>query len=175
MRIVGRPRNLLVLSVLVSAFLAAAPARAFDDPKACCKIIRVNLEKSTAWLRNPRTAVVVELRLDAADRELFKVGDLYNPETGEHNGEKLDRSFTMSLPRLDPPNATILRVRGHEFAAKDNVGDQVYRSRTLRFDNVLSGLRPGQPVYVDPEAGWFYIEIKAHGSVKPSVWAYKLE
>ena len=81
----------------------------------------------------------------------------------------------MGLPRLDPHNAHILRVRGHEFAAKDDASDLVYRSRTLRFDNVLSSIRPGDPVYVDREAGWIFIEIKAYGNVKPSVWAYKLE
>lgn len=166
----------LIAAIGISAgFLASPPANAFEDKRECCRIIRVDGERHTAWLRNPRTAVVVELLLGEGDRELFEVGDLYNPETGNHNGVKLDRSFRIVLPRLDPPNARLLRARGHEFAAKDNESDVVYRSRTLRFDNTLSSLRPGQDVYVDAEAGWFFIEVQAHGNVKPSVWAYKLE
>lgn len=175
MRHAPRARVLIAFSVFATALFASTPAHAFEDKRACCRIIRVDLQKNTAWLRNPRTALVVEFRLGPNDRELFKVGDLYNPETADHNGEKLDRTFALGLPHLDPYNAKILRVRGHEFAAKDDASDLVYRSRTLRFDNVLSSIRPGDPVYVDREAGWFFIEMKAYGNVKPSLWAYKLE
>lgn len=175
MRKVGRLTCLLAVSLLVGGWLAASPAQAFEDPKACCRIIRVDLEKSTAWLRNPKTAVVAQFRLGADDRELFKVGDLFNPETNELNGKKLERKYAMSLPQLGPSNAHILRVRGHEFAAEGNENKKVYRSRTLKFDNTLSSMRPGDEVYVDEEAGWIFISVEGYGKVKPSVWAYKLE
>jgi hypothetical protein len=67
-------------SLLLGACLAT-PVRAAEDEQACCRIIRVDLEKSTAWLRNPRSALVVQFRIRADERDLFKVGDLFNPRT----------------------------------------------------------------------------------------------
>lgn len=177
MRHAARLHALLGISLLAGALavITPAPAAAAEDKRACCRILRVDLEKSTAWLRNPRTGLVVQFRLDAEGRERFKVGDLFNPETNEHEGEKLQKTYALGLPDLPEPNAHLLRVRGHEIAAKDNVSDTVYRFRTLKFDNILSSLRPGDGVYVDVEAGWVFINFKAYGKIKPSVWAYKLE
>lgn len=174
MRFPGRPQVLFVVPLLLGAFLAATPARAFEDMKACCRIIRVNPEKGTAWLRNPRTALVVQFRLGAEDRDLFKVGDLFNPETNELNGTKLQRSYAMVLPQLGPLNAHVLRVRGHEIAVEVVETGTVYRFRTLKFDSVLSSLRPGQGVLVDVPGEWVFVLFEGHGKGKSSVWAYKL-
>lgn len=175
MRTASRPHLTLAIAFVFAGFLAATPARAAEDKRACCRILRVDLEKSTVWLRNPRTALVVQFRLDADDRELFKVGDLFDPIANELNGTKLQKSFALVLPQLNPANAHILRVRGHEIAAKANDSERVYRFRTLKFDNVLSSLRPGKEVYADVTAGWIFVLYEGYGKVKPSVWAFELE
>lgn len=169
-----RPRTLFAASLLLGACLVP-PARAAEDERACCRIIRVDLEKSTAWLRNPRTALVVQFRLRAEERDLFKVGDLFDPETNELNGTKLQRLYAMSLPALGPLNARILRVRGHEIAVEVTETGTVYRFHTLKFGNVLSSMKPAQEVLVDVAAGWVFVLYEAYGKVKPSVWAFKLE
>ena len=171
----GRSQVLFVVSLLLGAFLAATPARAFEDKKACCRIIRVDLEKGTAWLRNPRTALVVQFRLGAEGRDLFKVGDLFNPETNELNGTKLQRTYTMVLPQLGPLNAHILRVKGHEVAVKVDETGTVYRFHTLKFGNVLSSMQPGEGVLVDVPGDWIFVLYEGFGKVKPSVWAFALE
>jgi hypothetical protein len=174
MRFQSRPQVLFAAALLLGLVLVT-PARAAEDIRACCRIIRVDLEKSTAWLRNPRSALVVQFRLRADDRERFKVGDLFNPETNELNGIKLERLYAMSLPALGPLNARILRVRGHEIAVEVAETETVYRFHTLKFGNVLSSMKPGQEVLVDIAAGWVFVLYEAYGKVKPSVWAFKLE
>ncbi len=175
MRFQDRPEVLLVVPLLLCVFGAVTPARAAEDAKACCRIIRVDLKKGTAWLRNPRSALVVQFRLGADDRDLFKLGDLFNPETNELNGTKLQRTYSMSLPVLGPLNARILRVRGHEIAVEVEETGTVYRFHTLKFGNVLSSMKPAQEVLVDVSGGWVFVLYEAYGKVKPSVWAFKLE
>ena len=170
-----RSKVLFVVSLLLGAFLAATPAQAFEDELACCRVIRVDLEKDTAWLRNPRSALVVQFRLGADGRELFKLGDLFDPETNELNGTKLQRTYSLSLPALGPSNGHILRARGHEVAVKVDETGTVYRFHTKKFGNVLSSIKPGQGVLVDVEADWVFVLYEAYGKVKPSVWAFELE
>lgn len=170
----GRPQMLFAGLLLLGACLAT-PARAAEDERACCRIIRVDLEKSTAWLRNPRSALVVQFRFRADERDLFKVGDLFDPETNELNGTKLQRLYAMSLPALGPLNARILRVRGHEVAVEVAESETVYRFRTLKSGNVVSNTKPGQEVLVDAAGGWIFVLSGADGEVKPGVWAFKLE
>ena len=175
MRTLGLSYRLLAASLLAGAFLGAPPAPAADDPRACCKVIRVDLEKSTVLLRNPRTGKVGQLRLGTDDRERFKIGDSFDPETSVLNGEKLDRTYPMVVPELDLTKAKILRVRGHEVAAKGVENDTVYRFHTVKFDRILSSMRPGQEVQVDEPEGWIYIRVEGYGKVAPGVWAYKLD
>ena len=171
----GRPQMLVAGLLVLGGACLATPARAAEDERACCRIIRVDLEKGTAWLRNPRSALVVQFRLRADERDLFKVGDLFNPETNELNGTKLERLYAMSLPALGPLNARILRVRGHEVAVEVAETGTVYRFHTLKFGNVLSSMKPAQEVLVDVAGGWVFVLYEAYGKVKPSVWAFKLE
>jgi hypothetical protein len=168
-------RTLVVAALLFGAHFAAAPAGAAEDKRACCRIIRIDQEKGTAWLRNPRSALVVEFRLRADARDLFKVGDLFNPETNELNGTKLQHAYAMRLPALGEPNAHILRVRGHEIAAEMDETGTVYRFHTLKFGNVLSAMKPGGEVVIDVAGDWVFFLYEAYGKVKPSVWAYELE
>ena len=166
---------LFVSALLAGVGLAAAPAQATEDKRACCRIIRVDQEKGTAWVRNPRSALVVAFRLRTDARDLFKVGDLFNPETNELNGTRLPHTYAMVLPAIGEPNAHILRVRGHEVAAEVEETGTVYRFHTLKFGNVLSAMKPGGGVVIDVAGDWVYFLYEAYGKVKPSVWAYQLE
>ncbi|MEO8196191.1 MAG: hypothetical protein ABI689_05670 [Thermoanaerobaculia bacterium] len=171
----GRSQMLVVVALAFGACLAAAPAQAAEEDQACCKIIRVDLEKDTAWLRNPKTAKVVQFRLGADSRELFKVGDLYSPETGELNGAKLQRNYSLSLPALGDLNGSIQRVRGREVSAKMDEGGTVYRFRAPSFGNLLSDLEPGQGVLIDVPGDWIFVYHRAYGDEMPSVLAFEIE
>lgn len=171
----GRPQALFLVTLLVGAFLAATPARAADEDEACCRIIRVDLEKDTAWLRNPKTARVLQFRLGADSRELFKVGDLYTPETNELNGTKLQRTYSLSLPALGIMNGRIQRVRGREVSVKMDETGTVYRFRAPSFGNLLNDLEPGQEVLIDVPGDWILLYHHAYGEERPSVLAFDLE
>lgn len=171
----GRSRMLVVVPVVVAACLAAAPAQAADEEQVCCKIIRVDLEKDTAWLRNPKTAKVVQFRLGADSRELFKVGDLYDPGTGELNGAVLQRRFSLSLPALGDLNGSIHRVRGREVSVKMDDGGTVYRFRAPSFGNLLNDLEPGQGVLIDVSGDWIFLYHHAYGEEMPGVLAFEIE
>jgi hypothetical protein len=170
-----RSQIILVSVLLVGGVLAATPAPAQEDELACCKIIRVDLGKDTAWLRNPRTAVVLQFRLGADGRELFKLGDLFNPETNELNGAPLPRRYSLSLPALDPSNAHIQRVRGQDVTVKMDEDGTVYRFRAVKAGNSSNSLEQGQGVLVDVEADWVFVLDEAHGKVGPSVRAFAIE
>lgn len=171
----GRSQMLVVVALVVGTFLAVAPARAAEEDQACCRIIRVDLEKDTSWLRDPKTAKVVQFRLGADSRELFKVGDLYNPAIGELNGAKLDRNFSLSLPALGELNGSIQRVRGREVSVKMDEGGTTYRFRGPSFGNLLNDLEPGQAVLIDVPGDWIYLYHHAHGEEMPTVLAFAIE
>lgn len=175
MHVPGRPQVFFVFLLLLGASLASTPARAAEDDEACCRIIRVDLEKDTAWLRNPRTAVVVQFRLGADSRELFKVGDLFSPETNELNGTKLERHYSLSLPALGTFNGHIQRVRGREVSVKLDETGTVYRFRAPSFGNLLNDLEPGQEVLIDVPGDWVFILHQAYGKEMPSVLAFAIE
>ncbi len=170
----GRPQMLFAGLFLLGACLAT-PARAAEDEQACCRIIRVDLEKSTAWLRNPRSALVVQFRIRADERDLFKVGDLFDPETNELNGTKLQRFYSLSLPALGPLNGRIARVRGREVSVKMVETGTVYRFRGPSFGNLLNDLEPGQEVLIDVPGDWIFLLHQAYGEERPSVLAFELE
>lgn len=171
----GRPQKLFVMALLVGAFLAAPPARAAEDDQACCRVIRVDLEKDTAWLRNPRTARVVQFRLGADGRELFKVGDRFDTEVNELNGTKLQRYYSLSLPALGPLNGRIARVRGREVSVNMVETGTVYRFRAPTSGNLLNDLEPGQEVLIDVPGDWIFLLHQAYGEERPSVLAFELE
>lgn len=170
----GRSQMFVVVAWIVGAFLATAPAPAAEEDLACCRIIRVDLEKGTAWLRNPKTAKVVQFRLGADDRDLFKVGDLYSPETSELNGAKFERKFSLSLPALGDLNGTIHRVRGREVSVKDESGT-TYRFRGPSFGNLLNDLEPGQAVLIDVPGDWIFLFHHPYGEEFPIVLAFAIE
>lgn len=170
-----RSQDILVSALLVGAFLAATPVPAQEDEQACCRVIRVDLEKDTAWMRNPRTALVLQFRLGADGRGLFKLGDLFDPETNQLNGTPLQRRYSLSLPALDPSNAHIQRARGPEVTVKLDETGTVYRFRPLKSANGAKSLEGGQGVLVDVEAGWVYVLDEAHGKVGASVRAFAIE
>lgn len=169
-----RPRTLLAASLLLGALLVP-PASAAENDQACCRIIRVDLEKDTAWLRNPRTAQVVQFRLGADSRELFKVGDLFDPEVNELNGTKLQRYYSLSLPALGSLNGRIARVRGREVSVKMVETGTVYRFRAPSFGNLLNDLEPGQEVLIDVPGDWIFLLHQAYGEERPTVLAFELE
>ena len=174
MQTLGRPQMLLAGSLLLGACLAT-PAQAAEDEQACCRIIRADLEKSTAWLRNPRSALVVQFRIRADERDLFKVGDLFDPETNELNGTRLQRFYSLSLPALGPLNGRIARVRGREVSVKMDETGTVYRFRGPSFGNLLNDLEPGQEVLIDVPGDWILLLHQAYGEERPSVLAFELE
>lgn len=171
----GGSQKVLVLAVVLGAILVAAPARAAEDEEACCRIIRVDLDKGTAWLRYPKTAKVVQFRLGADSRELFKVGDLYNPENSELNGAKIDKRFSLSLPALGDMNGSIHRVRGREVSVKLDEDGTVYRFRGPSFGNLLNDLEPGQAVLIDVAGDWIFLYHHANGEEMPTVLAFAIE
>ena len=174
MKFQGRSQ-MLVVAWIVGACLATAPVRAAEEEQVCCKIIRVDLEKDTAWLRNPKTARVLQFRLGADSRDLFKVGDLYSPQTSELNGAKLDRRFSLSLPALGDLNGSIQRVRGREVSVKLDETGTVYRFRAPSFGNLLNDLEPGQAVLIDVPGDWIFLYHHASGEEMPAVLAYAIE
>jgi hypothetical protein len=165
-----RPLAILILLAAVSAAVAHA-----DDPKACCRIIRVNTEKGTAWLRNPRNGAVAQIRLGEADGDRFKIGDRLDPDASTLNGTKLEHRYAMVLPEIEAMNAHIIRARGAEMAAEMDATKTVYRIYALKFGRVLSSVKPGEPIYIDEAERWAYIRVEGYGKVKPSVWAFKLD
>lgn len=171
----GRSQMFVVVAWIVGVFLATAPAKAAEEDQACCRIIRVDLEKGTAWLRNPKTAKVVQFRLGADSRDLFKVGDLYSPETSELNGAKFDRKFSLSLPALGDMNGTIHRVRGREVSVKLDENGTTYRFRGPSFGNLLNDLEPGQAVLIDVPGDWIFLYHHASGEEMPTVLAFAIE
>ena len=174
MQTLGRPQMLLAGALLLGACLGT-PAQAAEDEQACCRIIRVDLEKGTAWLRNPRSALVVQFRIRAEERDLFKVGDLFDPETNELNGTRLQRFYSLSLPALGPLNGRIARVRGREVSVKMDETGTVYRFRGPSFGNLLNDLEPGQEVLIDVPGDWILLLHQAYGEERPSVLAFELE
>ncbi len=163
------------LFLALPALLASPAIHGAENPRDCCKIIRVNPDKGNAWLRNPANGMVAQFRVGADDIGKFEVGDRFNPDTSELNGTKLERRYAMVLPELDPPNAKIVRVRGAEVAVEIHESKTVYRFYALKFGTVLSSIRPGQEILVDEAGRWAFIRIEAHGKVKPSVWAFALD
>ena len=164
----------LHFTVALAALLFAAAVHA-DDPKACCKIIRVDAGKGTGWLRNPRNGMVAQFRLGAGDTERFKVGDRFDPEANALNGTPLERRYAMVLPELGELNAHIIRARGAEMAAEIDATKTVYRIYALKFGRVLSSVKPGLAIYIDEAARWAFIPVEGYGKVKPSVWAFALD
>ncbi len=175
MKFQGRPQMLVAVATLVAAFLAAAPARAAEEDPTCCRIIRVDLEKDTAWLRYSKTAKVVQFRLGADSRELFKVGDLYDPATSELNGAHLERSFSLSLPALGDLNGSIQRVRGREVSVKMDESGTVYRFRAPSFGSLLNDLESGQGVLIDVPGDWIFLYHHAYGEEMAVVLAFEIE
>jgi hypothetical protein len=155
--------------------LLPAAGRAAENPKDCCKIIRVDSEKGTAWLRNPRTGMVAMLRVGAADIGKFKIDDRYNPDTSELNGAKTERRYPTVMPEAEPTNARVIRVKGAEVACEVNESKTVYRFYALKFGPVLSSIRPGQEIVVDEVGRWAFIRLEGGGKVKPSLWAFALD
>jgi hypothetical protein len=168
-----RPWCLLAAAFLVSA-AAVSPLLAADDPRACCTIIRVEAGERTAWLRNPRGGMVAQFRWKEDDATAFKLGDRFNPDERTLNGAKLERAYAMVTPQADPPNAKVVRVRGHEIAAAMDESKTVYRIYALKFGLVLSSIRPGDPIYIDEPGDWAYFRVE-QGNSKPSVFAFKLD
>jgi hypothetical protein len=166
--------QMLVVACILGAFLATAPAQAAEAEEACCRIIRVDLEKDTAWLRYPKTGRVVQFRLGADSRGLFKVGDLYSPETSELNGEKFERRYSLSLPALGELNGTIHRVRGREVSVKDESGT-IYRFRGPSFGNFWNEVETGQAVLIDVPGDWIFLYHHAYGEEYPTVLAFAIE
>jgi hypothetical protein len=170
----ARPLPLLAFALLL--FLAAlvpAPSAA-DDPRACCTIVRVEVEKRTAWLRNPRDGIVAQFRWKEDDATAFKVGDRFNPDERMLNGAPLERAYAMVTPEAVQPNAKVVRVRGHEIAAAMDESKTVYRIYALKFGLVLSSIRPGDSIYIDEAGGLAYFRLE-QGKSKPRVWAFKLD
>lgn len=170
-----RLQVVFIAALLLGACLAATPARAAEGDEACCSIVRVDLEKDTAWLRNPETARVLQFRLGADSRELFKVGDLYNPAVNELNGTKLQRNFSLSLPALGEMNGRISRVRGREVTVKMDETGTAYRFRGPSFGNLLNDLEPGQEVLIDVTADWIFLYHYAYGEDRPTALAFAIE
>ena len=169
-----RSRQSFLFFALALLFAASA-APAADDPKACCKIIRVNADKGTAWLRNPRNGMVAQFRLGAGDADRFKVGDRFDPDANALNGTPLERRYALVLPELGELNAHIIRARGAEMAAEMDASKTVYRIYALKFGTVLSSVKPGLAIYIDEAARWAFIRVEGYGKVKPSVWAFVLD
>jgi hypothetical protein len=167
-------RPSLVL-VSLSFLVFAGSAIHASDPKACCRIIRVDEEKGTAWLRNPRTGLLAQFRLGPGDSARFKIGDQFDPDAALLNGQPIDRRYSMVVPRVDTHNARIIRVRGHEVAVEVTDSKTVYRFYTLKFGKVLSSIRPGEELLVDEAGRWAFVEVAGYAKVKPSVWAFRLD
>jgi hypothetical protein len=176
MRHAGRLRLVLSVAVL-SGFLAGAPAQAAGQKdQLCCKIIKIDAEKGIGLLRNPQSGQAGQFKLRPGDAERFAVGDQLDPAKGEYNGKKVGVTYETVLPDIDHlPIAHIVRVRGHEVAAKAADKDTVYRFHTPRFDRVLSDMRPGDEISVDEPAGWLFYKVKAYGKIAPAVWAYEID
>jgi hypothetical protein len=165
-------RRLAVAFLLVGLLPAAAPA---DDPKACCRVVRINAEKGTAWVRNPRTGMIAQFRLAAGDGDRFKLGDRYDPDANSLNGTPLEHRYAMVVPEMETPNAHIIRARGAEMAAEVDATKTVYRIYALKFGKVLSSVKPGEAIFIDEAERWAYIWVEGYGKVKPSLWAFKLD
>ena len=176
MRHAGRLRFVMSAAVL-TGFLAGAPAQAGDQKaQLCCKIIKVDAEKGIGLLRNPQSGKVGQFKLRPGDAERFAVDDQLDPVKGEHNGKKIDATYETALPDIDHlPIARIVRVRGHEVAAKAADKDTVYRFHTPRFDRVLSSMRPGDEMSVDEPGGWLFYRVKGYGKIAPAVWSYRID
>ncbi len=170
----ARPLPLVASALLLLLAALATSLGAADDPKACCTIIRVDVDQRTAWLRNPRGGIVAQFRWKEEDATAFKVGDIFNPDERTLNGAKLERAYAMVTPEADTPNAKVVRVRGQEIAAAMDESKTVYRVYALKFGLVLSSIRPGDPIYVDEVGRWAYFRLES-GKSKPSVWAFKLD
>jgi len=172
----ARPLCLAALAmVLCLVTLSPALLVAAEDPRACCTIIRLDSEKRTARLRNPRGGMVAQFHWKEDDPTAFKLGDRFNPDERTLNGAKLERAYAMVTPELDQANAHIVRVRGAEIAAAMDESKTVYRIYALKFGIVLSSLRPGDAIYIDEAGGWAYFRLEGSAKVKPTVWAFKLE
>jgi hypothetical protein len=165
-------RGLAAAGLLLGLLPAVAHA---DDPKACCRIVRINAEKGTAWLRNPRTGQIAQFRLGAGDAERFKLGDLLDPDANALNGTPLEHRYAMVVPQMEPPNAHIIRARGAEMAAEVDATKTVYRIYALKFGKVLSSVKPGEAIFIDEAERWAYIWVEGYGKVKPSLWAFRLD
>lgn len=168
------PLAFAVVPFCLAALAFGSVARAAEAPKTCCKIIRVNAEKGTAWLRNPGNGAVAQIRLGDGDEDRFKVGDHFDPEANALNGTPLERRYAMVLPELDL-NAHIIRARGAEMAAEIDATKTVHRIYALKFGRVLSSVKPGLAIYIDETARWAFIPLEGYGKVKPSVWAFALD
>jgi hypothetical protein len=163
--------------VVLAGFFAASIAPAGDQQaQLCCKIIKVDAEKGIGLVRNPQSGKVGQFTLKEGDAERFQVGDQFDPVKGTHNLKKVDAFYETSLPEIDDlPKAHIVRVRGHEVAAKAVDSETVYRFHTPRFDRVLSSMRPGDEMSVDEPGGWLFYRVKAYGKIPPAVWSYRIE
>jgi hypothetical protein len=161
---------------LIAGLMAA---HLYGQPKTCCKVIRVDAEKGTVWLRNPASAVLVQINPGTADVATFKIDDQFNPDAGTLNGTKLDKKYVLVLPEIDEPNASIIRARGAEVAVKVEETGTVLRFYMPRFGPVLSSLRPGTKVLIDKSGKWAILRYGgADGkrtNVKPQVFAFELD
>jgi len=165
-------RRLATAGLLLVLLPAVAHA---DDPKACCRIVRINTEKGTAWARNPRTGMIAQFRLGAGDGDRFKLGDRLDPDANSLNGTPLERRYAMVVPEWETPNAHIIRARGAEMAAEVDATKTVYRIYALKFGKVLSSVKPGLAIFIDEAERWAYIPVEGYGKVKPSLWAFRLD
>lgn len=168
-------RRLAVLTLPLFLSVMAPSLALADDPKMCCRIIRVDMEKRHVWMRNPRGGQVAQIPIREGDTTEFKINDVFDPEAHTLNGQKLEHVYPIVVPDLPPPNAKILRARGAEMAVAMDETQTVYRVYALKFGIVLSSVRPGEALYVDEAERWAFIRLEERGKVKPSVWAFRLD